>query len=290
MSALIQRYYLTWVARCLLPAEKPRVYQGVRVKTTVKELLQRHRAREASSKKLKTISQVCLELQELCASTFPSRHVDPPSVIPPADSSCGARAVQLRTAAFPESSCSIQMQDGSFNDIQQQFGDVMLPGNGYGGNNINNPSGGISYSASLPPPTASPLPWSHGLSSDADYYGHGMAPCSSSESLAFCNPMDHNSYSPQDSFSSSSSSCFDSPTRMESSHRGFPSELYHYQHCTPQDCYCLPHCWPASQESFTAPEYAPYYNPTDLPYVCPVEENYFRRDLPVSSEICYNVL
>ncbi|CAG06479.1 unnamed protein product, partial [Tetraodon nigroviridis] len=33
----------------LSPAEKPRVYQGVRVKTTVKELLQRHRAREADS-------------------------------------------------------------------------------------------------------------------------------------------------------------------------------------------------------------------------------------------------
>uniref|UniRef100_A0A3P8S2P1 Lnc RNA pou2af1 n=1 Tax=Amphiprion percula TaxID=161767 RepID=A0A3P8S2P1_AMPPE len=153
-------------------SEKQRVYQGVRVKTTVKELLQRHRAREASSKKLKTTS----------VQLFRSLHLD-----------------------------------------------------GF---------------------------WCLSL-----------------------NPMDHNSYSPQDSFSSSSSSCYDSPTRMESSFRGFTSELYHYQHCTPQDCYCLPHCWPAPQESFPAPEYAPYYNPTDLPYVCPVEENYFRRDLPVSSDM-----
>lgn len=37
------------------PADKPRVYQGVRVKTTVKELLQRHRAREANRKKVKTV-------------------------------------------------------------------------------------------------------------------------------------------------------------------------------------------------------------------------------------------
>lgn len=42
---------------CCFPfADKPRVYQGVRVKTTVKELLQRHRAREASSKKVKTVT------------------------------------------------------------------------------------------------------------------------------------------------------------------------------------------------------------------------------------------
>lgn len=42
--------------RCCLHADKPRVYQGVRVKTTVKELLQRHRAREANSKKVKTVT------------------------------------------------------------------------------------------------------------------------------------------------------------------------------------------------------------------------------------------
>lgn len=117
-----------------------------------------------------------------------------------------------------------------------------------------------------------------------------QAPCSSPESLKLCNPMDPNSYSPQGSFSSSSSSCYDSPTRMESSYPGFASEHFHYQHCNLQDCYCLSHCWPGQQESFSAPEYAPYYNPTDYPYTCPVEENYFKRDLQMSSEMCYNVL
>ncbi|XP_070826751.1 colorectal cancer associated 2 [Chaetodon trifascialis] len=278
-------------------SDKPRVYQGVRVKTTVKELLQRHRAREASSKKVKTISQACLDLQELCASTFPGRYVVPPTAVPPADaSSCGARSLQLRTASFslPDVPCNIQMQESASNDIQQQFGDMMLPIHGYSGNNNNNnnnSSCGGSYSAPLPPPPALPLPWCHGLSSDADYYGHGMASCSSPESLKLCNPMDYNSYSPQDSFSSSSSSsCYDSPTRMESSYHGFTSEHFHYQHCNLQDCYCLSHCWPGQQESFPAPEYAPYYNPTDYPYACPVEENYFKRDLQTSSEMCYNVL
>ncbi|XP_032365866.1 colorectal cancer associated 2 [Etheostoma spectabile] len=269
-----------------------RVYQGVRVKTTVKELLQRLRAREANGKQVKTksqISQACLDLQDLCASTFPSRYVDPPPAIPSADaSSCGARAFQLRAASFPvpDSSCNTQMQEITFNDIQQQFGDMMLHGNGYSGSNNNN----NNYNVSMPPPPTFPLPWCHGLSSDADYYGHGMAPCSSPESLKIYNPMDHNSYSPQDSFSSSSSSCYASPTRMESSFHGLTSEHFHYQHCSLQDCYCLPHCWPGQQESVSAPEYPPYYNPTDYPYTCPVEENYFKRDLQMSSEMCYNTL
>ncbi|KAE8295664.1 hypothetical protein D5F01_LYC06599 [Larimichthys crocea] len=278
--------------------DKPRVYQGVRVKTTVKELLQRHRAREANSKKVKTITQACLELQELCASTFPGRYVDPPSAIPPADAcSFGARALQLGSPSFvfPDSSCNVEVQENTFNDIQQQFGDVMLPSNGYSCNNNNNSNNNNtgssnSYSTTLPPPPTLPLPWCHGLSSDADYYGHGTAPCSSPESLKFCNPMDPNSYSPQDSFSSSSSSCYDSPIRMESSYHGFVSEHFHSQHCNLQDCYCLPHCWPGQQESFPASEYAPYYNPTDYPYACPVEENYFKRDLQMSSDMCYNVL
>ncbi|XP_068173489.1 colorectal cancer associated 2 [Antennarius striatus] len=264
--------------------DKPRVYQGVRVKTTVKELLQRHRAREANSKKvIKTISQACSDHQDLSRtfpSTFPGRCVDPPPA-PPADaSSCSARALQMRTDSFPclDSSCSIQMQESVFHDIQQQFEDMTLPSSGYSGNNTH-----------LPPPHDLPSPWCHGLSSDADYYGHGMTPCSSPESLKLCNPVDPNSYSPQDSFSSSSS-CYDSPTRMESGYHGFTSEHFHYQHCNLQDCYCLAHCWQGQQESFPAPDYTPYYNPSDYPYTCPMEESYLRRELQKSSEMCYNVL
>uniref|UniRef100_UPI003AAD24EF colorectal cancer associated 2 n=1 Tax=Centroberyx gerrardi TaxID=166262 RepID=UPI003AAD24EF len=267
---------------------KPRVYQGVRVKTTVKELLQRQRAREADSKKVKTISQTCMDIQDLCASTFPGRYMDATAAGHVADTSGGgARALQLRAASFPvlDGACGIQMQESAFNDNQQQFVDVMLPGNGYSNNDNGN-----SYSASLLPLPSFPLPWSHGLSSDADYYGHGMAPSSPPDSLKLSSPVDHNSYSPQDSFSSSSSSCYNSPTRMESSYHNFTPEHYHYQHCNLHDCYCLPHCWPAQQESFPAPDYAPYYGPTDYPYACPVEENYFKRDFPMGSEMCYNVL
>ncbi|XP_024910822.1 colorectal cancer associated 2 isoform X2 [Cynoglossus semilaevis] len=132
---------------------KPRVYQGVRVKTTVKELLQRHRAREANSKKLKMISQACLELQDLCQSTFPNtvipseRYVDPP---PPAitaanASSCGGHSVQMRTAHYQaaDTSCSIQLQGDAFNDTQTHFGGMWFHNN----NNNNNHSigGGSVY-------------------------------------------------------------------------------------------------------------------------------------------------
>lgn len=103
--------------------------------------------------------------------------MDPPTTIPPADAcSFGARALQLGSTSFvfPDSSCNIEMQENTFNGIQQQFGDVMLPSNGYGFNNNNNNNTSNSYSTTLPPPPTLPLPWCHGLSSDADYYGHGM--------------------------------------------------------------------------------------------------------------------
>ncbi|KAM6932804.1 colorectal cancer associated 2 [Lycodopsis pacificus] len=266
-------------------SDKPRVYQGVRVRTTVKELLQRLRAREDISRKAKTVYLNVLLGSAAKQRLALSRYVAPPPVVPPADaSSCGARTFQL------DGSCNTQMLGSSFNDIQQQFGDMMLPSNGYAGNNNNNNNTGSGYSACLPPHPAFPPPCRHGLSSDADYYGHGMAPCSSPEPLKLCNPTDH-SYSPQDSFSSSSSSsCYDSPTRMESGYRGLPSEHFQYQHCSLQDCACSPRCWPVQQESFSAPDYAPYYPPTDYPYAGPVEEDCVRRDSQMSSQMCYNVL
>lgn len=117
-----------------------------------------------------------------------------------------------------------------------------------------------------------------------------QGPYSSPESFKSCHPVDPNNYSPQDSFSSSSSSsCYNSPSRMESGHSGFINEHFHYQHCTPQDCYCFPSCWSPRQESYTISEYAPYNTQTD--YSCgPVEDNYLKRDYHMSSEMCYNVL
>ncbi|TNN01460.1 hypothetical protein fugu_010842 [Takifugu bimaculatus] len=175
------------------------------------------------------------------------------------------------------------MQDGVFADFPQS-GDRVLPAGDHCGGDGGLEGGGGGYGGSA-------SPWCHGLSSDADYYGPAMAACSSPESLKFCNPADPSCYSPQDSFSSSSSSsCYDSPTRMESGYGGFASEHFHHPHCNLQDCCCLSPRWPAQQEAFSIPDHTPYYTPTEYPYACPVEENYFRRDLSMGSEMCYNLL
>lgn len=106
--------------------------------------------------------------------------MDPPTTVPPANSS---NSLQLRAAtfAFPDTSCNIQMQENGFGDIQQLFGDRMLPSGGYSAaSGMEN--GGSGYSASLSPASSLPLPWCHGLSSDADYYGPGMVGSSEARS------------------------------------------------------------------------------------------------------------
>ncbi|XP_077467774.1 colorectal cancer associated 2 [Stigmatopora argus] len=271
-------------------SDKPRVYQGVRVKTTVKELLQRHRAREANRKKVKTVSQTCSEFQALFASTLPRNagsYVEA-STTPIVDpSTCGAPDVEQRHASFsvPDMGCINQAQESGFACAQQPFGDMMVPADCYGGNNN---SGGL-YGAH--PPPSFPTSWREDLASDSDNYGQGLAPSSSPESLKLYSPLDPNSYSPQDSFSSSStSSCYDSPTRMECNFISHASEHYHSQNCTLQDFYCLPQCWTNPQESFYSPEYSPYYPPTDYAYPCLVEENYSKSNFAMNTEMCYNVL
>ncbi|KAM9812528.1 colorectal cancer associated 2 [Syngnathus typhle] len=272
-------------------SDKPRVYQGVRVKTTVKELLQRHRAREANCKKVKTLSQHCVDLQALCASPLPSSYVDATatSIVDPG--TCSSTAVQLRPASFtvPDNGCSIQARGNSFTCSQQSFGDTIMSPDCYNGSNMINDSDGC-YNSSLPLPPSLPLHWSHGFALDSDNYGPGLAPCSPPESVKLRSPVDHNSYSPQDSFSSSSSSCYDSPTRKECNFISYSSEHYHNQHCTLQDCYCLPQCWADPQESFCATEYSPYFPSTDYAYPCLTEENYFKSNIAMSTEMCYNVL
>lgn len=95
-----------------------------------------------------------------------------------------------------------------------------------------------------------------------------QAPSSPSGSLNMSSPVDYNSYSPQESYSSS---CYNSPTRLDLSY-GFVPEHYHYQNCN-------------LQESVSTPEYAPY-GTSDYVYALPAEDSYFRRDLS-NSEMCY---
>ncbi|XP_024298449.1 uncharacterized protein LOC112265406 isoform X3 [Oncorhynchus tshawytscha] len=193
-------------------SDKPKVYQGVRVKTTVKQLLQQKRALQTSTKTVRMKSQ-----------SLPR--------------------------AIPES--NVQMD--SFDN--QQLISMMIPNETY--------SSGI-----LHPATSTNLWRQENHSPNMGYYGHGMAPSSPSGSLNMPSPVDYNSYSPQESYSSS---CYNSPTRLDLSY-GFVPDHYHYQNCN-------------LQESVSTPEYAPY-GTSDYVYASPAEDSYFRRDLS-NSELCY---
>ncbi|CAL8350651.1 unnamed protein product [Lota lota] len=278
-------------------SDKPRVYQGVRVKTTVKELLQRHRAREADDKDL-AVSQSCMDIPSLCVglSTIQSKYrlYTRHSCVAHSTNSAFASIYHYVDATVMQADAvySVQQQGNNVYYQQHQYVDGILPAtNGYGAD--------IGGNGTILTPSAFPsLPGAQGqFSPEADYY-NGMAASSSPDSVKFSSPVDHNSYSPQHSSysSSSSSSCYDSPTRVDPGHHGFPAvDHCHYQHCTFTDCYCQlqPHCWPAQQESFcAAAEYASYYGPTTTTdYSCAYPADNFKRDFPIlGSDMCYNIL
>nr|XP_046150380.1 uncharacterized protein LOC123992854 isoform X2 [Oncorhynchus gorbuscha] len=223
-------------------SDKPKVYQGVRVKTTVKQLLQQKRALQTSTKTVIMKSQ-SLVSQDVCVSSSLSGHCFDyfPEEM---NSNC-----IFQPRAIPES--NVQMD--SFDN--QQLISMMISNETY--------SSGI-----LHPATSTKLWRQENHSPNMGYYGHGMAPSSPSGSLNMPSPVDYNSYSPQESYSSS---CYNSPTRLDLSY-GFVPDHYHYQNCN-------------LQESVSTPEYAPY-GTSDYVYASPAEDSYFRRDLS-NSELCY---
>ncbi|XP_061775343.1 colorectal cancer associated 2 [Nerophis ophidion] len=274
-------------------ADKVRVYQGVRVKTTVKQLLQRHRARLATRKRVRKMSETCLDLQTLSASTLPNVAMEAPPMNPPAP--CGA-AAHLRS---PASSC---LDNAS--SSQQPFAEVVMFNNNNNNNNnkyyyYNN----YYYNYYNNNDTCLPAfpPWS--LAADHEDLVHEMGSCSSPESLKLCSPADSLS-------SSSPSSCYDSPPRMDNNYSGFMSEqpdlhhaswlpcdtscLPHNTSCLPHTTSCLPHttswlphntsCLPLTTSCL--PDYSSYYPNTDSSYCVQREENCYK----INTDMSYNVL
>lgn len=244
-----------------MSADKPKVYQGVRVKATVKELLQKRRALEAAIKTTKVSQSPAT--QDFHSPSFPAYHFD----VCPGNSMPDSNSFQPQQ--YTDNICNIPLETSPFDN--QQFINMMLPPE--------------NFSDSSLPAASSAQYWTHGhFPSNSDYYNQGMASSSPSDSMNLTSPIDYNSYSPPQSYSSSSS-CYSSPTRMDSSYSLVP-ECYHYQHCSPQHCYCVSH-WLGPQEDFTNLEYTNYGTP-DSAFTSAVEESYFRRDRPLSSsEMCY---
>ncbi|KAI1893466.1 hypothetical protein AGOR_G00124010 [Albula goreensis] len=259
-------------------SDKPKVYQGVRVKATVKELLQKRRALQAAIKtttngphiNVITIDRAValsfipqsVAMQDVCSPSFSAFHFDvcPGNSLPDSSNS--------QPRQYIDNVCNIPVESTAFDN--QQLINMMLS---EFQNFSNNP---------LPPPSSAQH-WPHGhFPSNNDYYTQGMAPSSPADSLSLPSPVDYNSYSPPQSYSSSSS-CYGSPTRMESSY-GLVPDCYHYQNCSPQQCYCASH-WSGPQDCLTNLEYPPYGTP-DFTYTSAMEESYYRRDMS-TSEMCY---
>ncbi|XP_048838206.1 colorectal cancer associated 2 [Brienomyrus brachyistius] len=233
-------------------SDKPKVYQGVRVKATVRELLQKQRARQAAVKST-TISQN-FTVQDDCATPIPAHHFDV----------CSGNSIpdaSYQTSPYIDNFCDIPMETSTFDN---QYPNVMFPQDSFN---------------SILPADSSVQHWAHGhFLSTSDYHINGMVPSAIPDSLSLNLPSpDYNSFSPPDSYSSSSS-CYSSPSRMDSNY-GFVAENYHYQHCSLQRCYCLSH-WSGPQDSPMNPEYA-----SDCLYTA-MDQSYFRRDVR-SSEMCY---
>ncbi|XP_007231100.3 colorectal cancer associated 2 isoform X1 [Astyanax mexicanus] len=231
-------------------SDKPKVYQGVRVKTTVKELLQKRRAalQAAESQKSQTVPS-----PDSCPTTLPAAHGDvfPASSVPD---------TYFQPRQFADNG-HISMEDTFLMNAM--------------------PSEGLHASST----SCSPAAWMDGYNIPAcmDYYSNPLAPLSSSPTHSFNlpSPADYNSYSPPESHSSSSS-CYSSPSRLDLSTSFAPESCHYQQHFDLQHCYSH---WPALNEAGTASEYTAYSS-SDCFYPTFGEDLYSRRESS-SAELCY---
>ncbi|XP_051535639.1 colorectal cancer associated 2 isoform X2 [Myxocyprinus asiaticus] len=232
-------------------SDKPKVYQGVRVKTTVKELLQKHRAMQTQTTETKSQAMTG---RDVCPATWNTHH----------DLFLARQATEpyFQTSPYTDNG-NIQMENAY--DHQQMMN--MMPHETFSGGNI------VCSTSSQ---------WSDGYPpSNTDIYGASLDSSSALDSSNLPSPNDYNSYSLPQSHSSSSS-CYSSPTRMDLS-SSFSPENYHYQHCNPQHCFCLSH-WPNLQDDMLSSENAPYGS-SDCLYSYE-DDNYFRRNTS-NSDMCY---
>ncbi|KAI4905182.1 hypothetical protein NFI96_013896 [Prochilodus magdalenae] len=230
-------------------SDKPKVYQGVRVKTTVKELLQKRRALQAAESR----KPHAMPSPDACPTPLPAAHGD----VFPANS---APDTYFQPRQFATNG-HITMED----TFDHQFLMNVVPSEGLNGSST----------------MCSSAAWMDGyIPACTDYYSNTLASSSPTHSFNLPSPAEYSSYSPPESHSSSSS-CYSSPSRMDLS-SSFAPEGCHYQHRDLQHGFCH---WPALQDAGMASEYAPYSS-SDCFYPTFGEDFYYRRESS-SSELCY---
>ncbi|XP_063062420.1 colorectal cancer associated 2 [Engraulis encrasicolus] len=226
--------------------EKSRVYVGVRVKITVKELLQRKRAcQEAIKPVAKSPAPASVEV-----SSVTSLPDCPPtkSLLPPCNN--------LPSRSYTENMCNMPLDNGYVGDHQMMIN--MMSTDHFNSSGVYSQYSSQGYS----PP-------------NLDYYSNCVVPNSPSDSFNLPSPVDCNPYSSPYSYSSStSSSCYSSPTQMDLGCGFMPDN--HHPYCNLQQCHCLSPL-SGSQEPMAQLDYS--YGTTDCwSYSTALDDCYFKRD------------
>nr|XP_056716828.1 POU class 2 homeobox associating factor 3 [Euleptes europaea] len=247
---------------------KPKVYQGVRVKITVKELLQQRRAKQAVAEEAVS-SDGSVQITEAFSPPCPAPYVDAVSSSSSSSSSGCVQPWQLQSCASCEEVPSYleQLVDaclqtempldtpaGAAQDSLHGFPDSFPPGPaclnqslGHGSLDSSDPSSSFDYSYSPPQlPSLTPLSYS-------------SSPCLDVKSCMFA---------------SSEGSLYPQPPHTQYNH-------------TSSTC-CCTSCGSQHLDTFRLPEYFPYAN-TDCRDYAPsftVAEDFFRMDR--TWDTCYS--
>ncbi|XP_063292233.1 POU class 2 homeobox associating factor 3 [Pelobates fuscus] len=240
---------------------KPKVYQGVRVKITVKELLQQRRALQAE----KNVSEIQEQRIQICdPSPLYSDIYNDCQVIPTAPS------CHFQTNQLPN--CISQEEPLSF--LDQLFLNAYLQPEPHTENTFN-----LMENASL---------CSHGDNMQpAPIFRQNMAPESPSDSSDLSNSFE---YSPTQQEVGFAPQSYSSPSYEEPRSCVFSNVGYHCQQRNGATfCYCE-HCCPVSQQEEAQVPNTCYYNYTDCIEYIPsstVTEDFFTREIN-NFDMCYS--
>ncbi|XP_033851790.3 POU class 2 homeobox associating factor 3 [Acipenser ruthenus] len=241
---------------------KTKVYQGVRVKTTVKELLQQRRALQAAERATQIYQSTDNSVQFPSHTSFAAPYYTAPANT--AETNC------FQPGQYTDNFSYEQMVSNALEN--QQIMDMLMQPDNY------------TASALYPMPIAQHGSYGN-YQQGADHYNSAMAPSSISDSSNVSSPVDYSSYSPPQSYSSASSS-YGSPTHVDPRHYGSIPEDCHSHHCTlPYGC-CLSQAPSPQAHMNQLPEHIPYSTSDCLYSSAMAEESFIRRE-PNNWDMCY---
>ncbi|XP_043936965.1 colorectal cancer-associated protein 2 isoform X2 [Protopterus annectens] len=250
-------------------SEKPKVYQGVRVKITVKELLQQKRAVQAAATS-SMISRVSNgQVYESSSSASSSSSSSPSYAAPCLDSLPSAsEAVFFQNQPFLS---SLPCDDISLLCDNQQGMDRWAQPSAFQDN---------SYSSLSTSSYCTPCNFQ-----SMSVCNTSMGSNSSLESSHLSGSLEYNP-SPSQFFHFNPAN-FSSPSHMDGKSFGYPSEDYTYQQYNSSVCYC-PSCMADPIETMKSTEYFSYPGIDCLDYSSNMmADDFVRREMNSTWDTCY---